>query len=664
MLPFPPAFFRFFLLIGLLVFVATAKAQDQQVPGSPTTLQNAPERDTSDKTNDDSWHDAQAIIFYKKLEGVRSYKPDTSLHFLHRRPFSQLWLRNLGNEGTPVYNMMFTPESRTGPTLGYHAFDPYLFVADSLLFYNTTNPYSRFGYGLGSKAEQVASLLHTQNITPRWNTAFQYRKINSPGFYKIQRTNHDAVSLSTNYQGARQHYQLQAGIVYNKMQQDENGGLVADSFLQIETYNDRKTIPVAFQNDAYSIARSAVTNTFRDIEMVLHHSYTLGKTDTVYNEDSTQYAFKLVPRFRVGHHLKIGAEKYQFKDLRPDSLRYADLFQQMFGGGDSVFMSQERLYVDNLFLLEGLVGKQEKQSLLNVGYGVRTDHFTTNFSTGETNNTILSNYLSGTLKKEALAEKEWAYEAQTQFFITGAAAGNLLLKAHAGKELSKKLGTLSAGFKQTINNAPYNFTRYQNQFYSRSQTFNKETVTQIFGSISNEQLHLRLSLRNQLLTNYFYLDRQQNFSQFSSAFSITQVEIKKLFYFEKFVLDNDIVYQQKTNDAPVNVPAFMGRHQLSLERYLFGNALKIATGIDVRWHSPYAPAGYAPFFNRFFYQTAQTVTNAPEAALFFSFKIKNFRAYFMGDQLQQFIFRNNINFPGYPAQEAMFRFGFSWVMIN
>jgi hypothetical protein len=109
----------------------------------------------------------------------------------------------------------------------------------------------------------------------------------------------------------------------------------------------------------------------------------------------------------------------------------------------------------------------------------------------------------------------------------------------------------------------------------------------------------------------------------------------------------------------------MGRHQLSIETWLFGNALKIATGIDLRWHAPYAPAGYAPFFNRFYYQDSYNVSNLPEAAVFFNFRIKKFRCFVMGDQLQQLARKGNvISAPGYPLQDPMIRFGFNWVMVN
>src|SRR5690606_16201963 len=142
--------------------------------------------------------------------------------------------------------------------------------------------------------------------------------------------------------------------------------------------------------------------------------------------------------------------------------------------------------------------------------------------------------------------------------------------------------------------------------------------------------------------NYIYLNQQREFSQYASAFNITQLWLGKRFRLGIVVLDNEIAYQQKTGAAPINLPALMGRHKLSIETLAFKKALQLATGIDVFYHTPYTSAGYAPFFNRFYYQDAVTIHNYPELALFFNFKVKNFRAYLMGDQLQQLFVENNM----------------------
>lgn len=654
------------LLLFFACFCSTSYAQQisQPVPGAPVTLQNTPQRDTTNKTNTSQWRSEQARVTFHKPHSRRIGIPDTQIHSFHRRPFQSEWNRTLGNPGAPIYSLQFRPEDRVGPTLGYHAFDPYRFNVDSLNFYNTNRPYSAFTYQLGSRAEQMAQLLHTQNIQPDWNVAVEYRKISSPGNYKVQRTNHDLGNLTSSYKSKNKHYELNLALVYNKIQNDENGGIVSDSFLTLESFDDRRTIPVRFQNDAYSNRRSSVTTLQRDLTALLAHRYIFGRSDTLYNEDSTRFTHTLTPRFGIAHKLQVSTEKYQFKDLRPDSLRYTSFFEQNFGSEDSVFTEQKWFYVDNALMLNGYLGKDERQVMFTAGFGNRIDQFRTEYANGNTREQIISNYLLGELKKEALAAGQWFYDASAKFFVTGTTAGSLLLQARVGKDISRRIGSLSAGFEQRINQSPYSYQVYQNNYYAFRKDFNKETVTLLYATLHNEPLQLGLGIKNYLITNYIFLNSDQRPDQYADAFNLTQLWLKKTFTWRTWVLENDLLYQQPTGNAPVNLPAVSGRHQLSIETFLFGNALKIATGIDARWHSSYAPAGYAPFFGRFYFQDIYRVSNAPELALFFNFRIKSFRAYVMGDQLQTFFAKNVINAPGYPAQDAMIRFGFNWVLVN
>ena len=644
------------------------------LPGAPVNLNNAPQRDTTDRTANANWHDESVRISFRKANSATDSYPDTSIHTFHRRPFSQPWYQNLGNLGSPTRSLFFTPENdgHTGPSLGYHAYDVYRINADSVLYYNTTRPFSSFSFQLGSKLENMLQIMHTQNVRPNWNFAVQYRKITSPGYYKIQRTNQDHGSASTTYQSPNLHYNLKAAIVYNLAQQDENGGIAADSFLSDARYSDRNTIPVDFENPSYSIRRSSVTNRLRDFNLLLQHDYTWGRRDTLYNADSTQFHFELTPRFRISHRMEIGSQKYIFKSVRTDSLTWSSFFQRSFATNDSVFSQQQWTWVDNRFMLNGFLGKRESQLLFNAGIGNRIDNFRTYFINGDDRTNVLSNYLIGELRKDALKPGQWSYNASAQFFFSGPAAGNFLLHAALGKDLGQRWGAFTAGFKQSLNDAPYNYTRIQNQYFTETHSLNNESITQLYATIQSERFGIAGGVRNYVIGNYIYLADSLNevsngrlqVRQSSSAFNLTQAWLRKSFYFGSFVLDNEVAFQQIAGDAPIEVPLFMGRHQISYESYLFAKALKIAVGADVRYHTAYKPLGYAPFYNRFYYQDTYTAGADPEVSLFFNFKVKRFRAYLMGDQMQRLFGMHNMPTPGYPTQDLMIRFGFDWVLVN
>jgi len=672
--------------------------------GQPGSIGNTQRRDTTaNKSNTNKWKEEEAQITYQKLNSARIYTPDTELHTFQREPFSNFGYRDMGNLGSPINNLFFTPEYRVGPTLGYHIFDTYRYIVDSLNFYNTKRPYSVFTYHLGSKLEQIASIMHTQNIKPNWNVAAGYRKINSPGYYKVERNNHDNAYLTTNYKSLNKHYELNAAIVYNKEQHDENGGIANDSELSDPNYTDRRTVDVAYQNDQYSITRSSVSNMQRDFTVMLQQSYVLGRTDTTYNADSTQYTYHLVKRFSVTHKLELSTEKHVYKDLTPDSLRYTTLFQQGFGsnnysyfiaGQDSVFTQQKWFWVDNKFLLNGYIGKEDKQLGFSAGIGNRYDEFISTpvrsimqdslprivYSQGTDRSSLFSNYLVGEIKKEALSPGQWEYGATASLFLTGADAGDFVFNAALGKELKNDIGSFAAGFQQQLNDAPYSYTNYENMDTSRFFSFNKESVTMLHADLDFRFLRLSCGVKNYVIDNYIYINQNEVPAQYSTAFTVTQLWARKVFKAGNFYLDNELAYQQLPSNAPVNIPALMGRHQLSYEKALFNSALKIATGIEVRYHTNYYAAGYDALLNRFFYQNTSKINNPAEVSVFLNFRVKRFRAFIIGDQLQQLISRNIItnvgtplldfngtgnNYtPVYAAPDAMIRFGFSWVLVN
>ncbi len=658
-------FLKFYKSIYLFILFMTGISCNMPV-FAQATLPTAPIKDTSsNKTNTSSWKNPEANINYKKLNSEIVYKPDTSIHTFQRRPFSQPWYRDLGNVGSPVQNLLFTPEDRVGPTLGYHVFDVYRFNVDDLNFYNTTKPYTAFTFQLGSKLEQMANIFHTQNIKPNWNFSFEYRKITSPGFYNIQRTNHDNLCLSTNYKSKNQHYSIFAGLVYNKQQQDENGGIINDRELDSADFTNRKTLDVRFANAGYSTTRSSVSNMQRDMTFLFQHSYTWGLADTTYSSDSTKYTATLIPRFRITHKFEFSTEKYQYKDVAPDSERYTSLFQQGFNNTapDSVFTQQKWVRADNRILLNGFVGKPGKLLEFNAGIGNRFDGFLTNYDVGFSRTNIISNYIIGELKKEAINPGQWLYQANAQLYLTGDAAGDFLLNIFAGKDLNNNKGDVVVGFKQQLNSAPYNYLLYQDQYFKDTNGYSKESISQLYTTIQMPGIRTSLGARVYAISNYIFLDSEK-FSQYAPTVSIAQVWVRKVFKIRNLFIDNEITYQQIPGNAPVNIPTLLGRHQFSFEKGLFKNALRIATGLEIRYHSGYYCAGYDPFFNRFFYQHSYYLSNTPEASVFFNFRIKRFRAYLMGDQLQQLFTRNTITAPGYPAQNAMLRFGFTWVMIN
>lgn len=607
----------------------------------------------------------------------------------------------MGNPGSPALNLLFTPEYRVGPALGYHINDVYRYNVDSLKYYNTDRPYSIFSYQLAGRQENIASLFHSQNIRPNWNFAVEYRKISSPGYYQVQRNNHDNFALSTSYKSLDKHYTLHGGMVYNKQQHDENGGILYRALLDSPDYHNRRIVNTAYENAQYSTTRSTVSNVQRDFTLMIDHAYTWGATDTLWDEEDTAaYTYTLTPRFSISHTGTLSTEQHAYKDLAPDSMRYTSLFQRSFAnkgngyysvGSDSVFTRQKWFWADNRVSFNGFLGKQGRQLQFSAGAGIRYDQFISDpvsklttdspyYRIGYDRRSVAGTYIEGRINKDAVTTGAWEYGAAAKLFTTGPYAGNFSFSALLGKRLSSIGGSFAAGASQQLGSAPYSYTDYQNVYAFNFYGFSPESITSAFAGLESSRLRLSGGLRGYVINNYIYMGSDGLPAQYTASFTLPQVWLRKVFRVGSFFLDNELVYQALSGSTPVNVPQVMGRHQLSFEKGLFHNAIKIATGIEARYNTAYTPAGYNAQFNRFFYQNYDTVSNFPELAVFFNFRIKRFRAFLSGDNLQQLFATNAILFSGTPVRSrtngdiatipvyampnTLFRFGFSWAMVN
>jgi hypothetical protein len=614
------------------------------------------------------WDDTPAKIYYTYLNTHTKQHLDTSLTYFHRHSRILQWGRNLGNEGAPAYDMIFNPITTLGGKSGYNVFDLYKISLDSIKFYNTTRPYSDFGFMMGSKKHQFVRLLHTQNINPDWNFAFDAKNLVAPGFFSLQTARNVSANFATTYKSKNQRYQVKAVLNYHRFKHDENGGILDDSLLLLDRYNNRSLVDVQFPGKNFSTTVAAVNNIHNELQFLFQQDYAaIGVRDTLYNEDSTKIDAIFLPRFTFHHTLFLQNQNTKFNDQNPTDERYLHLTKRPydFKTTDSVYTQQLWFKVDNRLGVGGTIGKNLKTANLQLGLGNRIDYFKNQFPGDERRflNNYVSNYIYGKLFKEALEGNEWAYNADAEMYFTGNSAGNFKLDAYVSKVVWN-VAMLDLGFNQVLTDAPYFYQNYANNFFERTTTLDAYSVTALYGNITVPKLKLSLGLRNQILANYIYLDENIAWQQQSEAFNVLQLYVQKHFKFGNWYNENEVILQQATPNAPVNLPTLMLRHQIRYEAPMFKSNLLVSIGLEGRYHTDYYGNGYTPYLNQFYYQNTYLLKNKPEIMAFLNFKIKAFRAFVVLDQLQQMVWTNNIYAKGYPITNTVFRFGFNWVLYN
>ena len=98
----------------------------------------------------------------------------------------------------------------------------------------------------------------------------------------------------------------------------------------------------------------------------------------------------------------------------------------------------------------------------------------------------------------------------------------------------------------------------------------------------------------------------------------------------------------------------------------------LATGLEIKYNSPFKADGYSPVLGQFYYQdTATLKMRLPQINAYFHFRIKSFTAYVRAENLNTvrtkggFGFTNNNEaVAGYPYPGLEIRVGFFWSFVN
>lgn len=665
------------VLIFSIGFVET-KAQIPNMRGignrigqPPTKASNAPDTFSHRTGFEDS-----LTIRFRFLDTSRLRNFDSSIMDFTKR-FPMPWYHvHLGNQGNASRSLLFQPNMKPGWDHGFHAYDVYNFTVAETQFYSTTRPYAELTYLLGGQAEQMIRLMHTQNINPNWNAAVEYRLINSPGYFQNQNTNHNNYRFTSWFQSKNRRYQNFALVVGNKLQSGENGGIRQDQpYLDsANAYEERFTIPVELGPNSAGGRNPFVTNisvgTFNtNATYLFRQQYDLGQKDSLVVNDTTTIPL-FYPRLRLEHTISYNTYKYRFRDQQADSTRYDSLYGiHLRMPTDTFFLQDHWRMLVNDFSLYQFPDAKNAQQFFRAGASL--ENITGILDSGRLEKKYY-NFLVHAEYRNRTRNQKWDIEANGQFYINGLNSGDYSAYISLKRIIGKATG-LQVGFQNT-NRSPSFIYDAQSTFYRAPivDTFSKENITAIFGSLEIPKIKLNLSAQYYLLSNYLYYVGYFQPAQTPTLFNVLRVQLEKQFTLARnFHWRTWMVLQQRVGDGPLNLPVFTTRNQIGYDGNLSFKNLATSFGLEIKYFTPYKAPTYSPFIGQYTFQDTATVSlKAPDIAAYLHFRIKSFTAYVRAENLNTFDpgrggwLRNNVPTREYPYPGLQIRVGIWWSFVN
>jgi len=668
---------RNFKILLLVCFSVIASRQLNAQSGAMNRLKGLGNRGGGGGSGDSLLKrvDDSITINFRYLDSSRAQKFDTVLTDFNRF-FPVPWqYKSLGNLGNATESMVFSPRMNSGWDHGFHAFDVYNFNVTDVRLYNTTSAYSELGYILGSRLEQMIHLLHTQNIRPNWNASFQYRLINSPGFFQNQATNHNSYRFGSWYQSINKRYQNFVVLVGNKLQSGENGGIKTDgNYLDSSGYTQRLTIPTKLGGDNTATSNFFnrplnVASRFTNATYMMRQQYDIGQKDSIVTDTSVVPLF--YPRLRLEHTISYSTYKYRYTDNKVDSGYYAVNYniKELKTDTSYILLRDEWSELINDFSIYSFPDAKNSQQFIKAGASLQ--NLSGTFDTGLVKSKYNNVFLHGEYRNKTRNQK-WDLELFGKFYLRGLNAGDYNAYVSLKRFISKKIGYFQVGF-QNVNRTPsFNFDGASSFYIPTPVSFNKENTTNIFASLEEPASKLKLSGSYYLVSNYTYYKDFYTPEQATSLFNVLTVTAQKQIKIGgKWNLRTWIILQQKAGNAPVNLPLFLTRNQIGYDGNLGFKNLTTSFGLEFRYFTPYKVNGYSPMLGQFVYQDTSTVEmRLPEIGAYIHFRIRSFTAYIHAENLNSFSFsaggfkNNNVLIPVYPTPGLQIRLGILWSFIN
>ncbi|MEN9548522.1 MAG: hypothetical protein RIR12_1113 [Bacteroidota bacterium] len=673
---------KYFALLCLVFAYTHGLSQDDRMRGIKNRFgQMGRSMGNNAGTNDSLKHrnkfEDSITLTFRLLDSTHPFTLDTSIADFTRRfpiPATHIFL---GNTGTAARSLLFSPTLQAGFDAGFHSFDIYRLKMDQVRFFQTTRPYSEINYFLGSRTEQLIELLHTQNIKPHWNFSFQYRLINSPGFYKSQKTNHNNYLLNSRYQSKNQRYTNYFVLLGNKLMSDENGGII-DTSSQVRAldnpdFDDRFIIPTYLgQQQSFSTnffnGSQTTGNTSSFFTALVRQQYDFGRKDSIVTDSTVIPLF--FPRLRFEHTFTLDKQQYLFKDFFADSVYYKTNYDTTLRFSKDTLLAQENWQtVNNDFSIYQFPDAKNLHQYIKLG--VQFQFIRGDLPSGRE---TFINTAGHAAYRNKSKNKRWDVAANGQLFFTGFNAGDY--DAHISIEnfAGKKAGYIKLGFENTSRTPSFLYDNRSGFYFQKTASvLKKENNTHLFASYFLPAFKFRLTGHYYLLTNYTFLEKFFRVNQSSSLFNVLQIALNKTFKIgKKWNWHTDIYFQQVIGNAPVNVPTLFSRNRFAYEGNLGFKNLSIAMGLEARYRMGYNADQYSPVLGNFFYQTSQKVRNPlPDISAYVHFRIKLIKFYIRAENLNTarvtdgFGFTNN-NFiaPGYALPGLQIRTGVYWSFVN
>ena len=562
--------------------------------------------------------------------------------------------QTLSNSGLAHKDINFTFPCKLGFNTEHPSFSSYLHTLDNIKFPITLQPFTNITYMMGDKKEQHLDVLFCREFLPRFFITLNYDIDFSPGLYKRSKSQNSFFNGNFRYNTKNERYGISGYYFHDKINIQENGGIVDDNTFIKDLESDKSIISVNITN---------ATNLIKSSGFALDQYFNILSPNIKDTRDTT-YKKNKIGIGRINHHFSYQNNKYVYDDSNPLSYFYQNFDPVI--DSTRTFDSIHFYNIKNVIYWNTLGYKKYNDDIpfyLTLGLEHNYTHHAgyydyitkerfnkQNLSNLRVNAGIIVNILKST-----------RITANTQIITTGYQAGDFFIEGQWKQFLGtsrKNFGVLKFDVNFNRQSADWFEEYYYSNNFRWDNDFKPSTSLLLHGSY--ELPFLEIGIKHTNINNYIYFGtdaRPQQHSEnigVSSLYTTFCVNLNRL----EFI---GFASLQTTNTDVIHLPTFQGKIKLAYNITLVKNISLMQPSIAVNYFTKYYADAYMPALRTFYLQNDVEVGNFPYIDLCVTFKIKRANIFVQYTNMYS-LTKYNAYFttPHYPMRDSRFCLGVNW----
>lgn len=528
---------------------------------------------------------------------------------------------------------------------GFHQFDNYILEPTYITFFSKNRRSTNINYHLGSKKEQHILLTHKQQLQKGLFAGLTFGALSSPGDFARQLNKNRNFQIYTGFESSSQRYRLFLSYTSNKIENQENGGITADSVFEEASDLNTKTLPIAL---------TGALTTHRTRDYFLKQEFNLSKIFSA--KDTTQSSDDFNSNDLILSHTSWWSRKsVEFENSTADTSFFNTVFEDSTATHDSSF------YYDGChqLLLSYKFGTGTTGALkLGGGYEYQDAHYRTDsvHSDRFVGAAVVSadfttqKFRSSLMLRNALNSRySGIFDVRWNFFYTPASQK---FNTWATIQFSKKISS----FKDQL---------YVSNHFRWENDFDPVSVASLQAGAVFEPLNFKLEGNWMSVDRLIYYGNDAAPLQLSKAIQYFSMKAMHTIKFGRFGADNLLRLQQTSNQDVVHLPALALISSLYYHNIFFKNALRFRVGIDATFTSSRELYRYMPATGVFYEGTGKKAGNYPILDLVSIFRIGNADIFVKLEHFNAGL--SSRSYYGaylHPLTGRAFKFGVSWDLTD